>query len=52
MQSCLRRSTHGFRLHQELGAMLLLTLIEGLSIPITKLGLGSFPPMTFTALRS
>lgn len=31
--------------------MLLLALMWGLSIPITKLGLGSIPPMTFTALR-
>jgi O-acetylserine/cysteine efflux transporter len=32
-------------------AMLLLALIWGLSIPITKLGLESMPPMTLTALR-
>jgi O-acetylserine/cysteine efflux transporter len=31
--------------------MLLLALIWGLSIPVTKLGLGTIPPMTFTALR-
>ncbi|MEW6631510.1 MAG: DMT family transporter [Pseudomonadota bacterium] len=31
--------------------MVLLALIWGLSIPITKLGLGNIPPMTFTALR-
>ena len=31
--------------------MLLLALMWGLSIPITKLGLGSIPPMTLTALR-
>ncbi|WP_037072448.1 DMT family transporter [Rhizobium sp. CF142] len=31
--------------------MLLLALMWGLSIPITKLGLGSIPPTTFTALR-
>ena len=31
--------------------MLLLAVMWGLSIPITKLGLGSIPPMTFTALR-
>jgi drug/metabolite transporter (DMT)-like permease len=31
--------------------MLLLALMWGLSIPITKLGLGSVPPMTLTALR-
>jgi len=36
---------------KSLGAMLLLALMWGLSIPITKLGLGSIPPMTFTALR-
>lgn len=33
------------------GAMFLLALMWGLSIPITKLGLGTIPPMTFTALR-
>ena len=33
------------------GAMFLLALMWGLSIPITKLGLGSIPPMTLTALR-
>jgi O-acetylserine/cysteine efflux transporter len=32
-------------------AMLLLALVWGLSIPITKLGLESMPPMTLTALR-
>ena len=31
--------------------MLLLAVMWGLSIPITKLGLGTIPPMTFTALR-
>ena len=36
---------------KSLAAMLLLALMWGLSIPITKLGLGSIPPMTFTALR-
>ncbi|APG87415.1 DMT superfamily inner membrane transporter protein (plasmid) [Sinorhizobium americanum CCGM7] len=36
---------------KSLGAMLLLALMWGLSIPITKLGLGTIPPMTFTALR-
>lgn len=33
------------------GAMFLLALMWGLSIPITKLGLDSIPPMTLTALR-
>lgn len=33
------------------GAMLLLALMWGLSIPVTKLGLGTIPPMTFTMLR-
>lgn len=33
------------------GAMLVLAVMWGLSIPITKLGLGTIPPMTFTALR-
>lgn len=32
-------------------AMLLLALIWGLSIPVTKVGLESMPPMTLTALR-
>lgn len=36
---------------KSLGAMMLLALMWGLSIPITKLGLGTIPPMTFTALR-
>jgi drug/metabolite transporter (DMT)-like permease len=36
---------------KSVGAMFLLALMWGLSIPITKLGLGSIPPMTFTALR-
>lgn len=31
--------------------MMLLAVLWGLSIPITKLGLDSMPPMTFTALR-
>lgn len=34
-----------------IGAMLLLALLWGLSIPITKLGLEAMPPITFTALR-
>ena len=33
------------------GAMLLLALMWGLSIPATKLGLNSTPPLTLTALR-
>lgn len=33
------------------GAMLLLALMWGLSIPVTKIGLDSIPPMTLTALR-
>ncbi|WP_235510710.1 DMT family transporter [Acidovorax sp. Root70] len=36
---------------RHLGAMLLLALIWGLSIPITKLGLQDLPPLTLTALR-
>lgn len=36
---------------KNLAAMLLLALMWGLSIPITKLGLGSVPPITLTALR-
>lgn len=34
-----------------MGAMLLLALLWGLSIPVTKLGLESMAPMTLTALR-
>jgi drug/metabolite transporter (DMT)-like permease len=34
-----------------LGAMLSLALVWGLSIPITKVGLESVPPLTLTALR-
>lgn len=34
-----------------LGALLLLALMWGLSIPVTKLGLESLPPLTLTALR-
>lgn len=34
-----------------IAGMLLLAVLWGLSIPITKLGLDTMPPMTFTALR-
>lgn len=34
-----------------LGAALFLAVIWGLSIPITKLGLLTLPPLTLTALR-
>lgn len=34
-----------------IGAMLLLAVMWGLSIPITKLGLETIPPMTLTAMR-
>lgn len=34
-----------------IAAMMLLAVLWGLSIPITKLGLDTMPPMTFTALR-
>ncbi|HXG29079.1 MAG TPA: EamA family transporter [Nevskiales bacterium] len=34
-----------------LGAMLLLALMWGLSIPVTKLGLEDLPPLTLTAMR-
>ena len=34
-----------------LGAMLLLALVWGLSIPVTKLGLVTMPPLTLTAIR-
>lgn len=33
------------------GAMLLLAIIWGLSVPITKLGLETIPPITLTAMR-
>jgi O-acetylserine/cysteine efflux transporter len=36
---------------KKLGAMLLLALMWGLSIPITKLGLETLPPLMFTAMR-
>ncbi len=36
---------------RHLGAMLLLALMWGLSIPVTKLGLQELPPLTLTALR-
>lgn len=36
---------------RSLGAMLLLAVMWGLSIPVTKLGLATMPPLTLTALR-
>lgn len=36
---------------RSLAAMLLLALMWGLSIPVTKVGLLTLPPLTFTALR-
>lgn len=36
---------------QSIAAMLLLALLWGLSIPVTKLGLETMPPMLLTALR-
>lgn len=36
---------------RSLGAMLLLAIMWGLSIPITKLGLEAIPPLTLTAMR-
>lgn len=36
---------------RSIGGMLLLAVLWGLSIPITKLGLESMPPIAFTALR-
>lgn len=36
---------------RHLGALLLLALMWGLSIPVTKLGLRDLPPLTLTALR-
>jgi drug/metabolite transporter (DMT)-like permease len=36
---------------QNIGGMLLLAVIWGLSIPVTKLGLETLPPLTLTALR-
>lgn len=42
-----------YRAHSlpHLGALLLLALMWGLSIPVTKLGLEDLPPLTLTALR-
>ena len=36
---------------RNLGAMLLLAVMWGISIPVTKIGLESIPPLTLTALR-
>jgi len=36
---------------KSIGAMLLLAIMWGLSIPITKLGLETIPPITLTAIR-
>lgn len=36
---------------RKLGAMLLLAVMWGLSIPITKVGLETIPPLTLTAMR-
>lgn len=36
---------------RSLAAMLLLAVMWGVSIPVTKLGLQAFPPLTLTALR-
>ena len=36
---------------RSLGALLLLAVMWGLSIPVTKLGLATMPPLTLTALR-
>jgi drug/metabolite transporter (DMT)-like permease len=36
---------------RSIGAMLLLAVMWGLSIPVTKLGLATLPPLTLTALR-
>ena len=36
---------------RNIGAMLLLAILWGLSIPVTKLGLKSLPPLTLTAMR-
>jgi O-acetylserine/cysteine efflux transporter len=36
---------------RSIAAMLLLAIIWGLSIPVTKLGLLTLPPLTLTALR-
>lgn len=36
---------------KNLGAMLLLALMWGLSVPVTKIGLETIPPITLTALR-
>lgn len=36
---------------KSIGAMLLLAIMWGLSIPVTKLGLETIPPLTLTAMR-
>ena len=36
---------------RSVGAMLLLAVMWGLSIPVTKLGLATMPPLTLTVLR-
>lgn len=41
-------SSHAMK---SVGAMLLLAVMWGLSIPITKLGLATVPPLMFTAMR-
>ena len=40
----------GLSMHS-IGAMLLLALMWGLSVPITKIGLETIPPITLTAIR-
>lgn len=49
--AALTSSRHNGHNVRHLGAMLLLALMWGLSIPVTKLGLVELPPLTLTALR-
>lgn len=44
-------SSRGFAGARSVGAMLLLAVMWGFSIPVTKLGLQTTPPLTLTALR-
>jgi drug/metabolite transporter (DMT)-like permease len=49
LQGIARRNAYPSR--RSLGALLLLAVMWGLSIPVTKLGLATMPPLTLTALR-
>ena len=49
LRSIVRPNAHASM--RSLGALLLLAVMWGLSIPVTKLGLATMPPLTLTALR-